>query len=59
MAYCRCLETSHARLIGFFVNGTYRPMAPELLAWDIEFSKRELDENWSLLMNHAKHKGML
>jgi hypothetical protein len=62
MAYCRCLDTPYARLIGFFINGSYdrkRGLAPELLAWDIEFTSRELDENWKMLINHAKRKGML
>ena len=62
MAYCHCLETPDARLIGFFINGKYEHFKsgnPELLAWDLQFSKRELDENWSLLMTHARHKGLL
>lgn len=58
-SYCRCLHTPYARLIAFFVNGTYKPPMPELLAWDIEFTKRELDENWTMMMSHAKFKGML
>ena len=61
-AYCRCLETADARLIAFFINGDYdrkRNAGPELLAWDITFSKRELEENWAMLISHAKSKGML
>lgn len=61
-AYCRCLETPYARLIAFFVNGPYdrkSELAPELLAWDITFTRRELEENWSMLMNHARAKKML
>ena len=58
-AYCYHLETCYARLITFFVNGTYRPPQPELLAWDVEFTKRELAENWQMLLNHAMHKRLL
>ena len=59
-AYCYHLQTPYARLYAFFVNGTYKhPYTPELLAWDIEFSTQELKENWQMLMNHARHKGML
>ena len=61
-SYCHCLETAHARLIAFFINGSYdkaRGLAPELLAWDIEFSKRELAENWAMMLSHARSKGML
>lgn len=62
MAYCYHLETSHARLIACFVNGDYdkrKGMKPELLAWDLEFTSRELKENWAMLKNHAVHEGML
>ena len=61
-SYCHCLETADARLIGFFINGPYpkdHKYTPELLAWDITFSKREMDENWTMLMNHAKQRKML
>ncbi len=61
-AYCHHLETNHARLLAFFVNGDYRfgkGSGPEMLAWDLEFSARELRDNWSMLLNHAKSKGML
>jgi len=59
MLYCRCLETPYARLIAFFVNGDYRKMQPELLAWDIEFSARELHEEWLTMTNWAKQRKML
>ena len=57
--YCRAVETCYGRLIGFFVNGDYRPPSPRLLAWDLQFTKRELDENHTMLMNHARHRGLL
>lgn len=62
LSYCHCLETPDARLIGFFVNGRYEHYKsgnPELLAWDLQFTKREMDENWASIINHAKHKRML
>lgn len=61
-AYCRCLETRYARLYALFVCGDYNKttgMAPQFRAWDLEFSQRELDENWSMLMMFAKDAGML
>ena len=57
MFYADSLGTPHARLLVYFVNGTGR--APELLAWDIEFTARELQENRSMLLNFGKSKGML
>lgn len=59
MSYCRALETPYARLIAFFVNADYRPPRPELLAWNITFTKRELDENWRHMLNVARREGML
>lgn len=61
MAYCHILETPYARLIGFFVNGDYPRGAPRprLLAWDLQFTSRELTDNWRMLMNHAKVMGVL
>lgn len=58
--YCHALGTPYARLYVFFVNGDYtHPYSPELLSWDIEFTERELQENWEMLINHAKQKRML
>ena len=60
--YCRALETPYARLIAFFVNGDYdrkRPPGPELLAWNIEFTRRELEDEWQLCMGFARQKGMI
>ena len=60
-AYCYHLETRLARLYVFYVNGSYGQggMNPELLSWDICFERRELEENWRMLLNHARHRGML
>lgn len=62
MAYCFNLDTPDARLIGFFINGDYdhkRGLSPELLAWDVQFTPRELKENWDMLLSHARQKRML
>ena len=62
MSYCHCLETADARLIGFFINGDYpknRKYSPELLAWDVTFTPRELSENWQMMINWARKKKML
>lgn len=67
-SYCWCLETPYARLITYHVNGGYeflkkghdkkRGPQPKLLAWDIEFSARELKENWAAIINTAKSMGV-
>lgn len=58
-AYCYHLKLHKARLIVCFVNGNYKPPTPVVLAWDLQFSQRELDENWAMLLNHARSEGML
>lgn len=62
-AYCKPLDTRHARLYTLFVNGDYSWKPPygstHLRAWDIEFSQKELDANWSMLMNFARKEGMI
>lgn len=58
-AYCYVMNATRARLHVFFVNGDYRGSGPQLKVWDLEFTQRELDENWKMLVNHAKSKGWL
>lgn len=59
MSYAYHLETPYARLITFFVNGNYKPMKPQLFAWDLTFTKRELAENWKKMVRFATKEGML
>ena len=69
MAYAYHLDTPYARLYAFHVNGEYAwmrkggnkdtPGGPQLFAYDIEFSKRELHDNWQMLLGHAKSSGLL
>jgi hypothetical protein len=67
-AYAYHLDTPHARLYTLFVNGTYKVKGmkgkdaapkPQLMAWDIEFTPRELKDNWNMLVRHARQKRML
>jgi hypothetical protein len=58
-AYCHHLMTPYARLYTQFVNGNYKPPVPELCAWDIEFSNRELIDNWNMLKRHGQRKGLI
>ena len=57
MFYCEALGTQWGRLYIYFVNGT--GAGPEFLSWECEFTARELQENYQLLVNHARHRGML
>jgi len=54
-AYCHLIDTLRARLHVFFVNGDYaQHREPQYLSWDFTFTKGELIENWSMLLNQAK-----
>jgi hypothetical protein len=65
--YCFALRLRHARLYALFMNGIYPKWTkelggaptPQLLAWDIEFSQRELTNEWNLMMRFAASKGLI
>jgi hypothetical protein len=65
--YCFALKLRYARLYAMFVNGSYPKWtkeyggapSPQLLAWDIEFSQRELTNEWNLMMRFAASEGLI
>lgn len=57
--YCHHLETTLGRLYVLHVNGDYKPPAPILNTYDIEFSRRELANEWQMVQNHGRYKGLL
>lgn len=58
-AYLRVLQTRRARLRVFFVNGDYRESGPRTRGWQLDFTQKELDDNWAMLVNHARRRGWL
>jgi hypothetical protein len=61
-AYCFALGCDKAILTVLFVNGDYdraNGMNPQLKRYRIEFMDDELTENWQMLVDHAREKGML
>lgn len=64
-AYCLGLGTDVAILRTFWVNGDYKWMrggegsGPKEECWKFTFTDRELLDNWAMLTNHAKSRGML
>ena len=59
-AYCYGLQTRYADLYPFYVNGDWKPPVPTFLGvYQFEFTERELEENWNVMLNHAREKGML
>jgi hypothetical protein len=56
-AYCKGARTNHARIHVLFLCGDYKfPLKPELRIWDVEFTREEIDERWSLLKDYKKFK---
>lgn len=59
-AYALALDMNKARLRVLFINGDYRGgYEPSYKVWELHFTDEELQENWRMLLHHAKQKGML
>ncbi len=63
--YCRCLQCYFGRLIICFVNRDWKKhsktnlMGPELMCFDYTFTRQELDEEWDMVIGHAREKGLI
>lgn len=56
-AYCRKVEFNRARFDVLFINGAYEKgvlgdVVPA--AWQVEYTDRELKDNWRIIMNHKR-----
>jgi hypothetical protein len=58
-AYCKALGCTAAVLRVFFVNGDYAQSGPKPRMWRIEWTQEEIDDNWRMLVAHARGKGWL
>ena len=58
-AYCRVLGTKQVRLRVLYLMGNYRGGGPHATTYSSTFSDKELDNNWEMIVNHAKTKGWL
>lgn len=58
-AYCYLAETFHARLFVFHINGDYTRFVPHVAAYAITFTRTDLVENWTMLVNTARARGWL
>ena len=59
MAYCHALDLDEATVRVLYINGTWRPPIPRTRHYRATFNKRELVENWDMLLNYARSKGMI
>lgn len=54
-SYCKVADTREAELYALFVNGNYErgegKGGPEMKRWEVEFSEREIEENWMAITN--------
>lgn len=58
--YCYNEQMTLARFYVLYMRGDYKDRQwPKFKIWDIEYTARELRENHAMMLNHAKHKGML
>jgi len=58
-AYCHALKLTRANLRILYVNGDYKPTIPKPQGYAIEFTQRELEENFQMVCNHARSRGWL
>lgn len=58
-AYCKMVGTTRARLYILFVNGDYDRYVPQLRCYQIDFTERELNEQWSSFKKTAIREGFL
>lgn len=54
MAYCHMMDVSLGRLHIAFVNGDYRAFEVHYPVLEREFTRRELIENWAMLLTHGR-----
>lgn len=59
MAYCWLTETLGADQEVFFVNGDYTDKVPKVMRYEMDFTPRELRENWQGIVNAARKEGWL
>lgn len=57
--YCAMLDTTEADLHVLHINGDYTGYIPQVSAWRLVFTPRELAEQWQSFLNTAKREGLL
>lgn len=58
-SYAKMIGTNTAEIHVFFVAGNWRPPVPTVRSLRLKFSDQELDNNWKMIVNHAKNRGWL
>ena len=56
--YCKAAKTRYGRLHVLFLCGDYKfPITPQIKRWNIEFSEKELNDNWDLMTTYRDQRG--
>lgn len=59
MGYCKMTGIHRMKWRILHVMGDYRGSGPVYNVWDVRFEPEEVDENWEMLVNHARHREWL
>jgi hypothetical protein len=54
--YCKVLELTKVKMYILYLNGDWKGTGPQYKGFLIEFTQLEIDENWSMITNHARSK---
>lgn len=57
--YCKMLGWQAGRLVIFFVNGDYKDSGPQIVTLDLAYSAQEIEENWAMVVGHARRTGRI
>jgi len=57
--YCKMLGVNVVRFHVLYLMGDYRGSGPLYRSYLFHFTDREVQENWDMLVNHAKNRGWL
>lgn len=58
-SYALMIGTNTAEIHAFFVAGNWRPPVPCVKSVRLEFTDRELQENWAAIVGHARRRKWL
>ena len=59
-SYCRAMATNRCDLYVLYLMGNYRDIRqPIPIKYELEFTQRELDDNWRMIVSHSKKVGLL
>lgn len=56
-AYCKGAKTHYAKMHTLFLCGDYKfPIQPQIRTWELDFTSKEIDDNWDLLREYRDFK---